>query len=162
MYKRQALEELPEDADMMQVAERIKQTAFKITRAGELMSREAARRLGVDKGIVDLSLAPTPAIGDSVARILEICLLYTSHDGFVFRKRSCMSAIDFVILTLVAVAFIAVVRRIRKKGTCADCASAGSCSGSCSSCSSSGHAACPACEGVDRVAEKLARNVDKS
>lgn len=73
-----------------------------------------------------------------------------------------MSAIDFVILTLVAVAFIAVVRRICKKGTCADCASAGSCSGSCSSCSSSGHAACPACEGVDRVAEKLARNVDKS
>ena len=57
---------------MMAVAEMIKQTAFKITRAGELMSREAARRLGVEKGIVDLSLAPTPAVGDSVARILEI------------------------------------------------------------------------------------------
>ncbi len=67
-----ALEELPADADLMEVAERIKQTAFKITRAGELMSREAARRLGVQKGIVDLSLAPTPAVGDSVARILEI------------------------------------------------------------------------------------------
>ena len=67
-----ALEQLPETADMMEVAEQIKQTAFKITRAGELMSREAARRLGVAKGIVDLSLAPTPAIGDSVARILEI------------------------------------------------------------------------------------------
>ena len=67
-----ALEELPESANMMEVAEKIKQTAFKITRAGELMSREAARRLGVEKGIVDLSLAPTPAIGDSVARILEI------------------------------------------------------------------------------------------
>ena len=67
-----ALEELPETASMMDVAERIKQTAFKITRAGELMSREAARRLGKAKGIVDLSLAPTPAIGDSVARILEI------------------------------------------------------------------------------------------
>jgi uncharacterized protein (UPF0210 family) len=67
-----ALEELPEDADMMQVAERIKQTAFKITRAGELMSRTAASRLGVEKGIVDLSLAPTPAVGDSVARILEV------------------------------------------------------------------------------------------
>ena len=67
-----ALEELPESASMMEVAEKIKQTAFKITRAGELMSREAARRLGVEKGIVDLSLAPTPAIGDSVARILEI------------------------------------------------------------------------------------------
>ena len=56
----------------MDVAEKIKQTAFKITRAGELMSREASRRLGVEKGIVDLSLAPTPAAGDSVARILEI------------------------------------------------------------------------------------------
>ncbi|MBQ9058266.1 MAG: PFL family protein [Atopobiaceae bacterium] len=67
-----ALEELPEHADMMSVAERIKQTAFKITRAGELISREAARRLGAEKGIVDLSLAPTPAEGDSVARILEI------------------------------------------------------------------------------------------
>ena len=67
-----ALEELPETASMMDVAERIKQTAFKITRAGELMSRETARRLGKEKGIVDLSLAPTPAIGDSVARILEI------------------------------------------------------------------------------------------
>ena len=67
-----ALEKLPADADMMAVAEMIKQTAFKITRAGELMSREAARRLGVEKGIVDLSLAPTPAVGDSVARILEI------------------------------------------------------------------------------------------
>ena len=67
-----ALEELPETASMMQVAERIKQTAFKITRAGELISREAAKRLGVEKGIVDLSLAPTPAVGDSVARILEI------------------------------------------------------------------------------------------
>ena len=67
-----ALQELPASADLMEVAERIKQTAFKITRAGELMSREAARRLGVDKGIVDLSLAPTPAAGDSVAQILEI------------------------------------------------------------------------------------------
>ncbi|MBY4797450.1 PFL family protein [Collinsella sp. AGMB00827] len=67
-----ALAELSDEADMMEVAERIKQTAFKITRAGELMSREAARRLGVEKGIVDLSLAPTPAVGDSVARILEI------------------------------------------------------------------------------------------
>ena len=67
-----ALEELPESANMMEVAEKIKQTAFKITRAGELMSREAAKRLGVEKGIVDLSLAPTPAVGDSVARILEI------------------------------------------------------------------------------------------
>ena len=69
---KRALEELPEDASLMEVAEKIKQTAFKITRAGELMSREASRRLGVEKGIVDLSLAPTPAAGDSVAKILEI------------------------------------------------------------------------------------------
>ena len=67
-----ALSELPESASLMDVAEKIKQTAFKITRAGELMSREASRRLGVEKGIVDLSLAPTPAAGDSVAKILEI------------------------------------------------------------------------------------------
>ena len=67
-----ALEQLPEDASLMEVAEKIKQTAFKITRAGELMSREVSRRLGVEKGIVDLSLAPTPAAGDSVAKILEI------------------------------------------------------------------------------------------
>jgi uncharacterized protein (UPF0210 family) len=67
-----ALRQLPTDASLMDVAERIKETAFKITRAGELMSREAARRLGAEKGIVDLSLAPTPAAGDSVAKILEI------------------------------------------------------------------------------------------
>ena len=67
-----ALEELPHDANLMDVAEKIKTTAFKITRVGELMSREASRRLGVEKGIVDLSLAPTPAVGDSVARILEL------------------------------------------------------------------------------------------
>ena len=69
---RAVLADLPKDADITTVAEAIKATAFKITRAGELMSREAAHRLGVEKGIVDLSLAPTPAIGDSVARILEI------------------------------------------------------------------------------------------
>ena len=67
-----ALSTLPDDANLTQVAEMIKQTAFKITRAGELIGREASARLGVEKGIVDLSLAPTPAAGDSVARILEI------------------------------------------------------------------------------------------
>ena len=68
---RAALANLPEDADMTAVAETIKKTAFKITRAGELMAREAARRLGYQKGILDLSLAPTPARGDSVADMLE-------------------------------------------------------------------------------------------
>ncbi len=62
---------LPDDADLTAVAEVIKATSFKITRAGELVAREAARRLGVAMGIVDLSLAPTPAEGDSVAAILE-------------------------------------------------------------------------------------------
>ncbi len=62
---------LPDDADLTAVAEAIKATSFKITRAGELVAREAARRLGVAMGIVDLSLAPTPAEGDSVADILE-------------------------------------------------------------------------------------------
>ncbi|HCX65703.1 MAG TPA: hypothetical protein DHN33_10900 [Eubacteriaceae bacterium] len=53
------------------VAENIKKTAFKITRAGELVGREVSKRLNVPFGILDLSLAPTPEIGDSVARILE-------------------------------------------------------------------------------------------
>ncbi len=53
------------------VAETIKQTAFKVTRMGELVAKEASIRLNVPFGIVDLSLAPTPAVGDSVAEILE-------------------------------------------------------------------------------------------
>lgn len=54
-----------------EVAETIKQTAFRITRMGQIVGREASKRLNVPFGIVDLSLAPTPAVGDSVARILE-------------------------------------------------------------------------------------------
>ncbi len=53
------------------VAETIKKTAFRITRMGQIVGQEASKRLGVPFGIVDLSLAPTPAVGDSVARILE-------------------------------------------------------------------------------------------
>ncbi len=59
------------NSDLGAVAETIKRTAFKITRVGQLVGNEAAKRLGVPFGIVDLSLAPTPAVGDSVARILE-------------------------------------------------------------------------------------------
>ena len=59
------------DCDLTAVADLIKKTAFKITRMGQLVASEASRRLGVPFGIVDLSLAPTPAIGDSVAYILE-------------------------------------------------------------------------------------------
>lgn len=58
-------------ADFGTVSETIKKTAFKITRMGQLVAQEASRRLNVPFGIVDLSLAPTPAIGDSVAYILE-------------------------------------------------------------------------------------------
>ena len=62
---------LPADADLTAVAEAVKATSFKITRVGELIARTAAERLGVAMGIVDLSLAPTPAEGDSVADIIE-------------------------------------------------------------------------------------------
>jgi uncharacterized protein (UPF0210 family) len=57
--------------DFGTLAETVKKTAFKITRMGELVGRTAANRLGVPFGIVDISLAPTPAVGDSVAEILE-------------------------------------------------------------------------------------------
>ncbi len=59
------------DCNLSELAEVIKKTAFKITRVGQLVAREASNRLQVPFGIVDLSLAPTPAIGDSVAHILE-------------------------------------------------------------------------------------------
>ena len=59
------------DCDLSALADIIKKTAFKITRVGQLVASEAADRLGVPFGIVDLSLAPTPAVGDSVALILE-------------------------------------------------------------------------------------------
>lgn len=59
------------DANLNEIADTIKRTAFKITRMGQLVGAEASRRLNVPFGIVDLSLAPTPAVGDSVAHILE-------------------------------------------------------------------------------------------
>ncbi len=68
---RAALAKLPKDASIDQVAELVKRTAFKITRLGQLVANLASSRLGVPAGIIDLSLAPTPAIGDSVANILE-------------------------------------------------------------------------------------------
>ncbi len=67
---RAALKKAP-DCDLTGVADIIKRTAFKITRMGQLVATQAAERLGVPFGIVDLSLAPTPAVGDSVAHILE-------------------------------------------------------------------------------------------
>ena len=69
---RSALERLGPEANLLAVAETVKRTAFKVTRVGELVGREAARRLGSTFGIVDVSLAPTPAVGDSVADILEL------------------------------------------------------------------------------------------
>ena len=68
---RSVLSKMPDDAPLNVVAEEIKKTAFKITRVGQLVGTEAAEMLGVQFGIIDLSLAPTPAIGDSVAHILE-------------------------------------------------------------------------------------------
>jgi hypothetical protein len=59
------------DCDLSELADVIKKTAFKITRVGQLVANEAARKLNTPFGIVDLSLAPTPAVGDSVAYILE-------------------------------------------------------------------------------------------
>ena len=58
-------------ADFEVLCETIKRTAFKITRVGQLVAQEASRRMGIPFGIIDLSLAPTPAVGDSVAEILE-------------------------------------------------------------------------------------------
>ncbi len=68
---RAALAKAEENLDLTGIAELIKRTAFKITRMGQLVAQEASRELGVPFGIVDLSLAPTPAVGDSVAHILE-------------------------------------------------------------------------------------------
>ena len=68
---RAALAKLPDDAPLNEVADLIKKTAFKITRMGQLVGAEASQMLGVPFGIIDLSLAPTPAVGDSVAHILE-------------------------------------------------------------------------------------------
>lgn len=67
---KRALEDV-KGQDIGAVAETIKKTAFKITRVGQLVAQEAARRLNTQFGIIDLSLAPTPAVGDSVAHILE-------------------------------------------------------------------------------------------
>jgi uncharacterized protein (UPF0210 family) len=65
-----ALEQV-KGADLTAVAETIKKVAYKITRVGQFVAQEASRRLGANFGIVDLSLAPTPVMGDSVAHILE-------------------------------------------------------------------------------------------
>ena len=68
---RSALAKMPKDASLAEIADKIKKTAFKITRMGQLVGSEASQMLGVPFGIIDLSLAPTPAVGDSVAHILE-------------------------------------------------------------------------------------------
>ena len=68
---RAAIKKAKNTDNITEIADIIKKTAFKITRMGQLVAQEASRRLCVPFGIVDLSLAPTPAIGDSVADILE-------------------------------------------------------------------------------------------
>lgn len=66
-----AVQNAEKDLPLQDLAEIIKKLSFKLARAGELVGREAARRLGIPFGIIDLSLAPTPVIGDSVANIIE-------------------------------------------------------------------------------------------
>jgi uncharacterized protein len=66
-----AVRQAPKDAPLHELAELIKKLSFKLSRAGELIGRETARRLGLPFGIIDLSLAPTPVLGDSVAEIIE-------------------------------------------------------------------------------------------
>ena len=68
---RAAIANAPKDASISEIAEIIKKTAFKVTRMGQLVGVEASNMLNKPFGIVDLSLAPTPAVGDSVAHILE-------------------------------------------------------------------------------------------
>ena len=68
---RAAVENLPKDADFVELANKIKQIAFKITSTGELVGRRMAEKMNIPFGIIDLSLAPTPAIGDSVAGIFQ-------------------------------------------------------------------------------------------
>lgn len=68
---RAAVANSPKDASIADIAETIKKTAFKVTRMGQLVGVEASKMLNIPFGIVDLSLAPTPAVGDSVAHILE-------------------------------------------------------------------------------------------
>ncbi len=67
---KRAIESNP-DTDFMDLCETVKKTAFKITRVGELVAKEASKRLNVPFGIIDLSLAPTPAVGDSIGEIFE-------------------------------------------------------------------------------------------
>ena len=68
---RHVLSQIDKNAKIEEITEAIKKVSFKITRMGELVGREVASKLGIDFGIIDLSLAPTPAIGDSVGNILE-------------------------------------------------------------------------------------------
>ena len=68
---RAAVDNLPKDADFGELANKIKQIAFKITSTGELVGRRMAEKMGIPFGIIDLSLAPTPAVGDSVAGIFQ-------------------------------------------------------------------------------------------
>ena len=68
---RAAIEDLDKNADFGKLANKIKQTAYKITSTGDLIGRKLASRLGIPFGVVDLSLAPTPAVGDSVEQIFE-------------------------------------------------------------------------------------------
>ena len=90
------------------VAETVKKTAFRITRMGQLVAQEASRRLNTPFGIVDLSLAPTPAVGDSVARILEemgleVCGTHGTTAALTLDKLEAMTCVCSVGLDMIAV-----------------------------------------------------------
>lgn len=89
------------------VAETVKKTAFRITRMGQLVAQEASRRLDTPFGIVDLSLAPTPAVGDSVARILEemgleVCGTHGTTAALTLDKLEAMTCVCSVGLDMIA------------------------------------------------------------
>jgi uncharacterized protein (UPF0210 family) len=68
---RAAVDALPKDSNMSELANKIKEIAYKITSTGELIGRKLSQKLGIPFGVIDLSLAPTPAVGDSVAGIFQ-------------------------------------------------------------------------------------------
>ncbi|CAM4183623.1 hypothetical protein GCM10007362_22250 [Saccharibacillus endophyticus] len=89
---KRALEDV-KDVDLETLCETIKRTAFKVTRASQFVAQEAAKRLGVPFGSIDLSLAPTPAVGDSIAKIFRVMgLEEAGAPGTIARRLSIAAA----------------------------------------------------------------------
>src|SRR5574344_560057 len=107
---RAAVEALAENADMSELANKIKEIAYKITSTGELVGRKLAKKLDIPFGVIDLSLAPTPAQGDSVAGIFQAMGL--EHAGMIeaatkgyltFNKLEAMTSVCSVGLDMIAI-----------------------------------------------------------